>query len=170
MKSKNNKPINVALYGMDGRSHKTMVMFLQGPCKGIGVVVNELDAEVDIIDADSVKAKELMDDRKSKTPERPIILLSLEELFIEGTIYVKKPIQTDELVEALKKAKTMLNKEKPKKAQVLPEQEPIPEPKKEKKQAGTKTIDSEEGKKTSKHRTAMDLTEKGEKRVKTKHR
>jgi len=163
MKSKNNKPINVALYGMDGRSHKTMVMFLQGPCKGIGVVVNELDAEVDIIDADSLKAKELMDDRKSKTPERPIILLSLEELLIEGTIYVKKPIQTDELIEALKKAKTMLNEEKPKKAQVSPEQEsiPEPEPKKEKKQAGTKTIDSEEGKKTSKHRTAMDLSEKG---------
>ena len=170
MKSKDNKPLNIALYGMDGRSHKTMVMYLQGPCKGIGVVVDELDAEIDIIDADYIKARELMDDRKSKTPDRPIILLSLEELFIDGTIYVKKPVQTVELVEALNKAKAILNGEKLKKAKVLPKQAsiPEPEPKKEKippvvekKQAGTKKIDSEEGKKTSKHRTTMDLTEKG---------
>ena len=170
MKSNNNKPLNVALYGMDGRSHKTMVMYLQGPCKGVGIVVDEFDAEIDIIDADSFKAKELMDGRKSKTPDRPMILLSLEELNIEGTIYVKKPVQTDELVGALNKAKLMLDGEKPKKATVLPEQASIQEPETkkektpavvEKKQAGGKTINTEEGKKTSKHRTAMDLTEKG---------
>lgn len=163
MKSKKNKPLNVSLYGMDGRSYKTMVMYLQGPCKGKAVVVDELEAEIDIIDADSFKAKELMDDRKSKTPDRPLILLSLEELFIEGTIYVKKPVQTNELVDALNKAKEMLDVEKPRKADLLQKQAPIPEsvPEKEKKQAKTKKIDSEEKKKTSKHRTAMDLTEKG---------
>jgi hypothetical protein len=120
MKSKDNNPLNVALYGMDGRGHKTMVMFLQGPCKGMGVVVDALDADVDIIDADSINARELMDDRKSKTPDRPMILLSLEELFIDGTIYVKKPVQTGELVEALNKVKSILKGEKLKKTKVLP--------------------------------------------------
>ena len=149
MKSKNNKPLNVALYGMDGRSHKMMVMFLQGPCKGIAIVVNERDAELDIIDADSVNAKEILEGRNVKTPDRPIILLSLEEVIIDGTIYVKKPVQIVELVEALNKIKLMLSGGKIKKEKVLPKQVPIPEsepePKKEKtppvvekKQTGTK--------------------------------
>ena len=172
MKSKNNKPLNVALYGMDGRSHKMMVMFLQGPCKGIAIVVNERDAELDIIDADSVNAKEILEGRNVKTPDRPIILLSLEEVIIDGTIYVKKPVQIVELVEALNKIKLMLSGGKIKKEKVLPKQVPIPEsepePKKEKtppvvekKQTGTKKIDSEKSKKRAKYRTAVNLTEKG---------
>ena len=187
MKGKSNKPLNVALYGMDGRSHKTMVMFLQGPCKGKAVVVDELDADVDILDADSVNAKEVLEDRQVKTPDRPIILLSLEEVCIEGTIYVKKPVQIVELVEALNQAKAIYNGEKPKNAKVLPKQasinilpkqaaisEPEPEPEielelknektapvVEKKQAATKKINSEKSNKSSRHRTAMNLTEKG---------
>jgi len=174
MKTKNNKPLNVAIYGMDERSHKMMEMFLKGPCKGIAVVVDELGAELDIIDADSVNAKEILDNRKVKTPDRPIILLSLEEVIIDGTIYVKKPVQTDELVEALKKVKLMLGGDKLKKVKDLPKQlsspesKPEPEPKKEKrpfvvenKQTETKKIDSKKSKKRAKHRTTVNLTEKG---------
>ena len=176
MKTKNNKPLNVAIYGMDERSHKMMEMFLKGPCKGIAVVVDELGAELDIIDADSVNAKEILDNRKVKTPDRPIILLSLEEVIIDGTIYVKKPVQTAELVEALKKVKLMLGGDKLKKVKDLPKQlstpeskpEPEPEPKKEKtppvvenKQTETKKIDSKKSKKRAKHRTTVNLTEKG---------
>ena len=170
MKSKKNKPLNAAIYGMDERSHKTMVMFLQGPCKGVAVAVDDQDAELDIIDADSVNAREILDDRKAQTPDRPIILLSLEEVIIDGTIYVKKPVQTAELVEALKKVKLMLGGDKLNKVKDLPKQlsTPEPEPKKEKtptivenKQTGTKKIDSEESKKRAKHRTTVNLTEKG---------
>ena len=180
MSSKDKKPLNVALYGMDERSHKTMVMYLQGPCKGVGIVVDELDAEIDIIDADCINARELMEDRQAKTPDRPLILLPLEEMNLSGTIYVKKLVPTVEMVDALNRAKGMLNEDIPQEAEVIPEQDAIPEPEPkiekiqpvveskqaetkqvETKQAGTKKIDSEERKKTSKHRTAMDLTEKG---------
>ena len=75
MKNHDSLPIQLALFGMDERTSKTMVMYLKGPCKGIAIVVDEPNAEVDLIDADHVKAKELIAERKSKA--RPIILLSL---------------------------------------------------------------------------------------------
>jgi hypothetical protein len=40
MTAKNQQPLQVSLQGMDGRAHKTMLMFLQGPCKGSAVVVD----------------------------------------------------------------------------------------------------------------------------------
>ena len=109
MKKNKTKPLLLALYGMDERTHKTMAMYLKGPYKGKAIIVDEFEAEVDLIDADHIKAKELLEERKQKTPERPIILLSLEKLSIEGTIYVKKPIQTEDLVKALKLAQDQLN-------------------------------------------------------------
>lgn len=169
MKDKKKTPSRVALYGMDGRTYKTMVMYLQGPCKGIAVVVDELDAEIDLIDADFLKAKEVLDERKAKAPDRPIILLSLQELNLEGTLFVKKPVQAADLVAAINEAKNILQGGSTKISQEsdsLDELEPEPEsaseaaePVVEKKQAGKKHIDTEESKKTSKHRTAADLTE-----------
>lgn len=176
MKKNSVKPLPLALYGMDERTYRTMSLYLAGPCKGIAIVVSELEAEASIIDADHIKAKELLDERKAKSPGRPIILLSLEELFIEGTVYVKKPVITVDLVVALKQVIAQINadpdrsnNEKPVPEQILkPEIEPVPEkakkmeaPVAEKKQAGVKHVDGEERKKTSKHRTAMDLTETG---------
>ena len=41
MKDKRKYPLKVALHGMDGRTYKMMVMYLQGPCKGVAVVVED---------------------------------------------------------------------------------------------------------------------------------
>jgi t-SNARE complex subunit (syntaxin) len=51
----------VALYGMDGRTHKTMALFIQGPCKSIAQIVDEPEANVDIIDADAMDARVTLD-------------------------------------------------------------------------------------------------------------
>jgi len=170
MKKNNTKPLLLALYGMDERTHKMMAMYLKGPYKGKAIIVDEFEAEVDLIDADHIKAKDLLDERKMKTPERPIILLSLEQLHIEGTLYVKKPIQTEDLVQALKLAQNQLSSKPAKQAKAFPEQTattPAEQEKgvevvtTEKKQAAIKNIDKDEIKKTSKHRTAKDLTEGG---------
>ncbi len=177
MKNNSIEPLRLALYGMDKRTYKTMTLYLAGPCKGVAVVVSELDAEADLIDADYVKAREVLDERKSKSPNRPIILLSLEELSIAGTVYVKKPVITVDLVAALKQVRKAVGAERSKKENPVSarpvlkaEVEPKPileKPKEadpsvaEKKQPGIKRVDSEERKKTSKHRTAMDLTEAG---------
>jgi hypothetical protein len=172
MKSKDKKPIQVALYGMDERTYKTMVMFLHGPCKEIAVVVDETEAEIDLIDADYIKARDVLDERQSKTPERPIILLSLQELSLPGTIYVKKPVQSPDLIAALKQGNEILHGGKPKKGNDLEkedaeseiEPESAPEDKTgsivEKAPADKKLVDKEQ-QKPRKHRTARDLTEVG---------
>jgi hypothetical protein len=171
MKDKRKSPLKIALHGMDGRTYKMMVMYLQGPCKGAAIVVEDLNAEVDMIDADSVKAKTLIEQRLTEST-RPIIALSLQELTFENILYVKKPVKTDDLLFALNEAGAMLSaKKKPsnqassytentatrqsqdsiaKTDRLLPlEKDPL------KKQA-TKT---DEQKKISKHQTAMQFDE-----------
>jgi len=170
MKKNKKNPLQVALYGMDERTYKMMSQYFQGPCKGMAIVVDESEAEIDLLDADHIKAKELLDQLHAKTPPKPLILLSLEELHIEGTIYVKKPVETPLLIAAMKQAqKNILGDAKktvtpkPKLTESDKEPEP-PEPIhteviEARKPAATKHIDKEEKKKVSKHRTAKDLTE-----------
>ncbi len=98
----------MCLYGMDGRTHKAMLMFFQGPCKGVAQVVNEKDAEIDIIDADAIGAKINLDQCLARNPIRPIIIVSLEIVNFENTIYVKKPVSTETMLAAFKEAENWL--------------------------------------------------------------
>ncbi len=104
----------MCLYGMDTRTQKTMQMFLLGPCKEIARVVKESEAEIDIIDADAIGAKDLLDLCLARKPMRPVILLALEQLEIENTIYVKKPVKTEMMLSAFKEADKWLKGKKKK--------------------------------------------------------
>ena len=106
---KSNSPLKVALHGMDERSCKMMTMYLQGPCKGIAVVVNSKDAEIDIFDADGINARKLLDERLATKTHKPIIVLSLQNHKQENILYVKKPVNTDDMLAVLEKARTLLN-------------------------------------------------------------
>ena len=106
MKKARSSPIKVALYGMDPRSYKTMELYLKGPCKGIAVVVNETEAEIDIIDADFATAGEILETRRQKTPDRPIVLLALHPLKVEKTYFLQKPVNAEQLVTILKSVKS----------------------------------------------------------------
>ncbi len=159
---------------MEKRSYTMMTMYLQGPCRGIAEVVSIQDAEIDIIDADFPTAKDLLDARNLKTPDRPLILLSLEEINLEQAIYVKKPVQANQLINAIEEAiarlqDSGLNSTDKAIKQQLASEENSSDNKQEnskpvlidRKQAGKKHINKEELKKTSKHRSAMNLTEEG---------
>ncbi len=161
MRNKNSKALPVALHGMDRRTYKTLAMYLTGPCKGAAVVVEEEDALVDIIDADLINARPLLEARLARTPPRPVIVLSLEKLHLDGVIHVQKPVQTKEMLSALKLAR---------KQAIEPTSRPAarkfnPKSGDRKPLAGETAIkapiDKEEPKKTSKHQTAMNLDEKG---------
>ena len=65
-----------ATFGMDDRSQKMLVMYLQGPCKGLAIIVEDTEADADLIDIDSVYSKQLLEQRRSINPERPIIVIS----------------------------------------------------------------------------------------------
>ena len=80
-----------------------MEMYLKGPCNGIAVVVGESEAEIDMIDADYGSAREILETRKEKAPNRPIILLSIQHLQLDGTFYIKKPITVSQVEAVLGK-------------------------------------------------------------------
>ncbi|MDD2759157.1 MAG: hypothetical protein PHH11_02565 [Methylomonas sp.] len=105
MKKAGSLPIKVALYGMDSRSHKTMELYLKGPCRGVAMAVDETQAEIDIIDADFATAGEILAQRREQTPERPIVLLSLQPLRVENTHFVQKPVNAEQLTSVLQKLK-----------------------------------------------------------------
>jgi hypothetical protein len=93
--------IKVALYGMDPRSYKTMELYLKGPCRGIAEVVAEQDAQIDIIDADFATAGEILEARRQQTPDRPIVLLSLQHLKIADTHFIQKPVTVEQITTVL---------------------------------------------------------------------
>ena len=170
------RPLQLAIHGMDGRSLKLMIMFLQGPCKGAAVVAEDIEADAEIIDIDAVNSKQLLDDRVSMHPDRPIIAISLQPITLEGIYFVKKPIQTAPLLQALKQIKTEINERQRKKElaeerdklkELTPgEQDKLEFTQKDQVKAETevkekKRVNYEERKKTSKHKTAMLLDESG---------
>ncbi len=108
MKKAGSSPIKVALYGMDPRSYRTMELYLKGPCKGVAIVANEVDAEIDIIDADFATAGEILSQRRELTPDRPVVLLSLQPLKVENAHFVQKPVNADHLTEILKNIKASI--------------------------------------------------------------
>ncbi|MGR8930596.1 MAG: hypothetical protein ACU836_08135 [Gammaproteobacteria bacterium] len=109
MKKSGTAPIKVALFGMDPRTLKTMELYLKGPCRGIAIVVEESEAEIDIIDADFATAGEILSTRRELNPQRPIILLSLQILKVENTHFVQKPVKAEQLTGVLSKIKSELS-------------------------------------------------------------
>lgn len=169
MKDKSKSPLKVALHGMDGRTNKMMVMYLQGPCKGAAAVVEDLNAEVDIIDADSLEAKTLLE-RKLAESAKPIIALSLQELTIENILYVKKPFKVDDMLFALSEAAAILSAKKKssnhvnsntEKTTIRQSQSLIPKTENvlPSVKGQVKKLTTDEQEKTSKHQTAMQLDE-----------
>ena len=166
MKGKS-KVVQVALYGMDAKAQKLIEMYLKGPCRGVAIVVDEADAMIDIIDADSTRARDILDERILKNPDRPIIVMALEKVSVEGTVFVSKPVKANELIAAFKEILS------PKKKKIVRKPKSKPESVKqtqsvkvvEKKQTdttepvNTRVIDKVEKSKVTKHRTAIDLSD-----------
>ncbi|WP_031433290.1 hypothetical protein [Methylomarinum vadi] len=172
MKEQDKAPLQAALYGLDGRSYKTMVMFLQGPCRGAAVVVEPIDADVDIIDADHTTAKTIFEERREASPERPIIAMSLENLKLDNTIFVKKPVSRDGLLAALDQAKKLIDQSARKSSNKYTEQAISKTTSRQEtsetrtgaaktEQIPPKNIDEEERKKITKHKTAKQFSEGG---------
>jgi hypothetical protein len=166
MSENNKKPLTVALHGMDDRSCKIMMMFLQGPCRGAAMVIDDDEADVDIFDGDTPTSKKLLSQHLEAERQKPTIVLSLQDFKYEGVLQVRKPVKTDAMLSALNEAKILLAdfaKKKGQKQAVLATVEAEEEEEAEPETQSLKTyvIDQDERKKTSKHQTAMRFDEKG---------
>jgi hypothetical protein len=161
---KSKSPLKVALHGMEDRTAKTMVMYLQGPCRGAAVVVSDSEADVDVFDADVAGVDALMAVHRAKKPHRPVIALSLRDGELAHVFYVKKPVKTDDMLGALNKSVAFLGKIKQNESQnthlTANAVKPVVE-KADDVNLKSFVIDDDERKKTAKHQAAMQLNEKG---------
>jgi hypothetical protein len=158
------KPLTVALHGMNERSRKIMMMFLQGPCRGTAIVIDDDEADVDIFDGDMPTSKKLLSEHLEAEREKPTIVLSLQDFNHEDVLKVRKPVKTDEMLSALHEAKAQLvnfARKKAEKQAVLAAAEAEEDDEGESQPLKTYVIDRDERKKTSKHRTAMRFDEQG---------
>ncbi|HEY8219980.1 MAG TPA: hypothetical protein VIF86_07750 [Methylobacter sp.] len=152
----NQKPLQLALHGMDERTQKMMVMFLQGPCQGEGVVVtNSLDAQANVIDADLSSSQSLLADIVDKQPEKPVIVLSLQDgqSDLEKLIYVKKPVTSTRMLAALEQAKNLIARNTILATEAQPDSPAA--------RLKTIAVDNDERAKSSKHQAAMHMDEQG---------
>ena len=102
----NEKPLKLALHGMDARAIKLMMLFLSGPCKGAAtLVINTEDADVDIFDVDVLASKSLFQTHIKKGAQKPVIVFSILDVTHEGVLSLKKPINADEMLRGLAEAR-----------------------------------------------------------------
>lgn len=153
-------PLKVALHGMDVRSCKTIIMFLQGPCRGAAVVVADSDADVDVFDGDAPASKNLLAQHLQTERQKPTLVLSLQDVKYDGVVPVKKPVKTDDMLAALQQAKALLAEfAKKKTKQPVAAATARAEPEEAAAPLKTYVLDQDERKKTSKHQTAMRFDE-----------
>ncbi|MGR9044937.1 MAG: hypothetical protein ACU83N_06565 [Gammaproteobacteria bacterium] len=178
MPDKRNNAVKVALMGMDGRTHKTLSLFLQGPCKSASVmVVDDKEADIALIDVDLPKGRLLLEALKDKESLRPLIVLSLNDIVDDNILFLKKPVKTEAMLAVLAEAKAKVKrftrtKAIDKTARLDPStpnaDNDVPEDSlKPSVEAGNSpslkhfVADWNESNKTSKHRTAMLMDETG---------
>jgi hypothetical protein len=107
----NKKPLKLALHGMDSRSTKIMMLFLQGPCKGVAhIVINADDADIDVFDGDAADSKMLLEKYVQADNQKPVIILSLWDVAEKGILYLRKPVGTDDMLRVLELAKKSIAK------------------------------------------------------------
>jgi hypothetical protein len=164
----NKRPLSVGLYGMDGRTTKTMMMFFQGPCQGAAIVVDPEDADIDIFDGDATVSKNLLAHHLQENLIKPVIVLSLQDFRLEGVFHVKKPIKTIDMLCVLEQIESSIGKRFNKAikikesslAQIIEEEPRQQRVEPQKEVAKAIFIDSDERNKTAKHQTAMRFDEK----------
>ncbi len=156
MKGNQKKPLQAVLHGMDGRTYKTMVMYFQGPCNGVAVVVEDIDGEVDIVDVDFAQGKAALETLLKKKSPRPLIVLSRDEVKIKGCLYIEKPIHLATMLATLEQARLLTEQQGLTKKSPQFAIDETSSPTAAEKKAPEDTL---ERKKTAKHKTAMQLDE-----------
>jgi hypothetical protein len=102
--------LRVCALGFDVRSYTALQLFFRGKCADKASLVGDDDADVAIIDLDSFNAGKILATERERYPDRPFILLSLEERqqSLPNTIYIKKPVQIPNMLAALDEMRTRL--------------------------------------------------------------
>ncbi len=94
--------IKIATVGMDKQMLRILEMVFNGPGKGDYTLVNTLEeAQACIFDLDNLEGMKSWKDYRNSNLKLPTIILSLNYKDIAGTIFVRKPIEINDLLKNL---------------------------------------------------------------------
>ncbi len=101
MPSQQNEQVFITSVGMNERMQNTLRLFFKGPCGNRCVLVDKERAEACIVDLDSYGGNDLYEAHRQQYPEQPCIVLSLNKTEIDGVVFLLKPLNRDDVMEAL---------------------------------------------------------------------
>lgn len=101
-------PIKVALLGMNERTQSLLDIFFSGRGREHGCVVEEGTANAAIIDMDYPGSEQLWEQYHDKNG-KPSIVFSVHERHLPDTVWLPKPLNIDELLEATDKLDLLLH-------------------------------------------------------------
>ncbi len=97
-------PLTVDLLGVNERMRNTFAMAFAGPAKAMARLADGGRADLVIIDADSVGARELWQAFHEKRPTCPAIAISAAGIELEGVAAtIAKPIRIEQLIETIRR-------------------------------------------------------------------
>lgn len=101
-------PLKLALHGLNERSRNALLMFFEGRGRKHGRVVQAFESEVGIIDVDTLEGKDIWA-RVHAPSQRPALLLSVRERTHPNALWVRKPLDCEDLIGALRRIREQLH-------------------------------------------------------------
>ena len=89
--------ITIGLHGFSDRSANILKLFLARHFKAMRALVNT-DGLLNIIDLDSINARQIWDSYSGIKKEVPLIVVSIHEKKLSNTVWLKKPIDVERLM------------------------------------------------------------------------
>ncbi len=93
-------PLKIAILGPRTPCYDLLTHFIEHNCQ-FGLLVEPEQADVCILNLDGFDAERLLHDHRQRNSGQPMIVLALNKPAQEGCIWVKKPLQSRQLMDAL---------------------------------------------------------------------
>lgn len=103
-------PLKVTLVGLDERAQTRLEMFLRGRAQDVCVLVGEHEAEAAIVDLDGFGGERLWQAFRSRF-YGPAVVMSVAERRVHNALWVRKPLDTGEFLDAIKSVRQRLQTE-----------------------------------------------------------
>ncbi len=105
-------PLRVSVKGVTNNMLNMLQYFFGNSRNSNCEIVNHELAELTIIDLDGAEGRRLVDEYQEKSPEHPLIILSLHNIEVENAILVPKPLKPEQLIKALDTLKQKIQSSK----------------------------------------------------------
>jgi hypothetical protein len=123
-----NKPLGIALLGINERDRARLELFLDHHWSSNCLLVSEEHADMCILDLDSLDGNQLLKRQQKCNPSRPLIVLSVNDVDIDDVSLLRKPLSGQLLKSAIDNTITALALQASAEEAPTPIPESTPEP------------------------------------------